>query len=364
MSYKFNLDHTLAIANIHDMITIDIKPETRCVIKDGDVEVQGYLTFRGSYLTSELNEALFEGQMPLDITLPYVGGAPDVQPEVISFDYRVDNKEALTLNLEVVLNGYTADETDELVIDARIDPVYEEVVIEPFNFDVSTATPYEADINEESCSLSEATVVTEEERCEEVAKALTPTAKEEGLEAPVHIDAIPYSPLVAMQEQDLTIEETQPEELPLEVVEEERPIVEEASERVAPKITDSAAALMEELFAMKRGIPFKEQEEIREVTTTQEDIPIATDEAIVLEVEAEEGVPEVVKPVAIADSVARQFADGETTIKMVYVGHENQTLGGVLERYEATLDDVWNLEALADGVAVGDCIMLRYEQTI
>jgi len=353
MSYKFNLDHTLVIANIHDMITIDIKPETRCVIKDGDVEVQGYLTFRGSYLTSELNEALFEGQMPLDITLPYVGGAPDVQPEVISFDYRVDNKESLTLNLEVVLNGYTADETDELVIDARVGPVYEEAVIEPFNFDVATAAPYETDINEESCSLSEATVATEADRCEEVEEVLTPIEKEEGSSMPADSDAIAYSPLVAMREQDVEIEE----------VEEVIPVVKEQTERVAPKITDSAAALMEELFAMKRGIPFKAQEQTREAVATEVEIPVVTDKAVLLEAETEESMPEVAKRVTIADSVARQFADGETTIKMVYVGNERETLGGVLERYEATLDDVWNLEALADGVAVGDCIMLRYEQT-
>jgi hypothetical protein len=74
--------------------------------------------------------------------------------------------------------------------------------------------------------------------------------------------------------------------------------------------------------------------------------------------------PENEAPVAEFDSIARQFADGETTIKMVYVDHESETLGGVLERHEATLDDVWNLSELAEGIDVGDCVMLRYEKTI
>ena len=137
---------------------------------------------------------------------------------------------------------------------------------------------------------------------------------------------------------------------------------EEEIERAAPKITESAAALMEELFAMKRGMAFKEKTELREEVVTEEEIP-STDIAILETVETEAvAVSEVAEPVLVADSVARQFADGETTIKMVYIDHEEETLGGVLDRYEATLDDVWNLDELAGGVTVGDCVMLRYEK--
>jgi len=385
MSYKFNLDHTLAIADIHDMITIDIKPETRCVVAGEEVEVQGYLTFRGSYLTPELAEELFEGSIPVDITLPYLGGAPDVQPEVVSFDYRVENKESLTLSLEVSLKGYHVNEPRENVMDAWVDPVveepvYEEAVIEPFVFDTTTLSDYDTDASYEGIlPLTENVLDEEEDTRVEVAV--------EELERPIdeEVDTIPYSPLVETREQIVEIEEIHfeselvdvPETATVEVspsvveieeavkplVEEElTPVVEEVEERSAPKITDSAAALMEELFAMKRGTAFKEKMGLRE------EVP-AEAEVLSAEVEAEEDIsedyePENCEPVVAADSVARQFADGEMTIKMVYVDDDLETLGGVLERYEATLDDVWNLEELADGVDVGDCVMLRYEKIV
>ena len=365
MSYKFNLDHTLAIADIHDMITIDIKPETRCMVAGGDVQVHGYLTFRGSYLTPELGEAPFEGSIPVDITLPYLGGAPDVQPEVVSFDYRIASKESLTLSLEVSLNGYHVKEERDKVMDAWVDPVveepvYEEAVIEPFEFDMVEP------IND----LTEDEPVVEVEIREEVVVERL----EEPIEEEVHeVHEVPYSPLVEIQERVVEATEIQFEansalaedpEPVVEVVvepqvkEEVIPVVEEIAKRAAPKMTDSAAALMEELFAMKRGTAFKEKAKLLEETTNEEEVLSAA-----VEEDEVDGAFEV-GSVGVAQTVARQFADGETTIKMVYVDHESQTLGGVLERYEATLDDVWNLAELGDGVSVGDCVLLRYEKTI
>jgi len=425
MSYKFNLDHTLAIADIYDMITIDIKPETRCTVTDGDVEVHGYLTFRGSYLTPALDESLFEGRIPLDITLPYLGGAPDVKPEVISFDYRVENKESLTLNLEIALDGYNINKTREEAMDAWVDPivewpVYEEAVIEPFDFAPTVPIEESAYLTSNFQPCEEEVLVEDEHIREEVAPEVVEIPVEAVIEE--EIDDIPYSPLVEVPERAVEIEEVQFEDLapvvvaeesverlieeespaeenhlvedsllteenrlieddplieenhlveviPLtEEVEEIIPVVEAVEERAAPKMTDSAAALMAELFAMKRGTAFKEKEEVREAVEIEVEVPSVESEAPVVIVEEEvvdvDDVVDVVEPVIVVETVARQFADGETTIKMVYVGCEEDTLGGVLERYEATLDDVWNLEELADGVSVGDCVMLRYETTV
>ena len=363
MSYKFNLDHTLAIADIHDMITIDIKPETRCSVSGGDVAIHGYLTFRGSYLTPDLGEAPFEGNIPLDITLPYLGGAPDVHPEIISFDYRVANKESLTLNLEVALNGYYVNEPSEKVMDAWVDPVveeptYEEAVIEPFDFSVTAPIEAVVPSSVDLPPTTETVLATTEDRRLEVV--------EEELELPVEavedeVETIPYSPLVEVENRAVEIEDIQFEasvpEIAVEeaVMEEVVPVVEVPETRVTPKVSDSAAALMEELFAMKRGTAFKEKEAV------QEEVVIEIEDLS----EVEEVEVEIVeRPLVTADSIAGQFADGETTIKMVYVGHESETLGGVLERYTATLDDVWNLSELDAGVEVGDCVMLRYEKSI
>ncbi|MCL1990641.1 MAG: hypothetical protein FWG67_07115 [Defluviitaleaceae bacterium] len=576
MSYKFNLDHTLEIADVHDMITIDIKPETRCLVTGSDIEIHGYLAFRGSYLTPDLGEAPFDGSVPLDITLPYLGGEPDVKPEVISFDYRVINKESLTLNLEVELKGYQEANNREAIMDAWMDPVveepvYEEVVIEPFDF--VTSSSHEAEqVFEKAChareeALTESEIhmevieadhaifvetvedevlevrqeafvdvaeleVSEEERevfvdrveaeaveeqqeafvdvvelevleeerevsvdhveaeaCEEQQEAFVDVvelevleeerevsvdrveaeaveeqqeafvdvvelevseeerevsvdrveaeAVEEQQEAFVDVvelevleeepevsvdrvetevfEEIPYSPLIAIEERMVDIESLafEPvealeaaEEPVVEVEAVSPPVAEVVHERRSPHLSESAAALMDELFAMKRGTAFKEKEKQRmrhEVTTVEkvaeptpmkavlkpisvkdvEPVSVKEVEVIPIEMEmenieseevmAKEEVAPIEKevesiekrpPVIHMDSVAQQFADGETTIKMIYVKEETVTLGGILERYTATLDDVWNLSALANGVSVGDCVMLRYEKTL
>ena len=393
MSYKFNLDHTLAIADIHDMITIDIKPETRCSVTGGDIEIHGYLTFRGSYLTPDLEEAPFEGSVPLDITLPYLGGAPDVKPEIVSFDYDVENKKTLTLNLEVSLRGYN-DYDRDAVMDAWIDPVveepvYEEAIIEPFDFDTTPPietiiVPKEAQLtHREDTSISTKEVPSDES----VMQTEIPHRKVEEMpvhgfeEVPVHelkqevAEEIPYSPLIDIEESRVEIEEVVFEPAPVEEAEEVRDSVEvvetvetlpmddedevvepEVVERSTPKLSASAAALMDELFSMKRGSAFKEAE----VVPSDEVILDATE----IDDQSAEVVVEVDEKAAArtSDTIAHQFADGETTIKMVYVEDED-TLGGVLDRYTATLDDVWNLTELADGLTVGDCVMLRYEKT-
>ena len=366
MSYKFDLNHTLAIADIHDMITIDIKPETRCAVAGGDVEIHGYLTFRGSYLTSELGEAPFEGSVPLDITLPYLGGAPDIKPEVVSFDYRVDNKKSLTLNLEVALAGY-GESTRDTVMDAWIDPivdepVYEQAVIEPFDL-ATTHTLEDTPPSEEDESRHDDEIILTEQILE-IEPATSRVNFEEthqdeaslDVAVEIHEEEIPYSPLVEIKEPEIT---TRIDSIVAPIV--ESPVDEViATEKELPRMSESASALMDELFALKRGTAFKEQmhQEVEpEVEVIEQAVrEIEETEAVVVETEF--------ATLEMSDSVARQFADGNTTIKMIYVEDEMDTLGGVLERFEATLDDVWNLEALADGVSVGDCVMLRYEKTI
>ena len=456
MSYKFNLDHTLAIGDIHDMITIDIKPQTRCTVTGGDIEIHGFLTFNGTYLTSELEEAPFEGSVPLDITLPYVGGAPDVKPEIVSFDYRVDNKKALTLTLDVALSGYGEKSRVPEVMDAWIDPiveepVYEEAVIAPFS---ETQVPV-SEVHVEAAEIAPfptfdglAPVATvEEEVCEVPVEEVPPVLSgvneqlvetlppmEENVWATVN-EEIPYSPLVDLVDPvgggvpvvdaaridpiEFVLEEplvtSEPaviapsvEAVALPVADVPAPVVEIVKETVAPeevpvvgdecleepdlildtfeapqtpipepvheiaptpevRLSTSAAALMDELFAMKRGTAFKEKQVVP--ARNEPDVIVPESVAVVVDEVVETPVAPEVEPAPVVlvndggDSVARQFADGNTVIKMVYVANESQTLGGLLEAHGASLDDVWNLEALADGVTVGDCVMLRYEKS-
>ena len=488
MSYKFDLDHTLAIADIHDMITIDIKPETWCSVREGDIEIQGYLSFRGSYLTPDFGEAPFEGSLPLDITLPYLGGSPNVQPEVVAFDYRVENEESLTLHLEVALSGYAIEEPQERGtmnpwLDSSVsdhheeapyehvetndrthpdevhnhdensreeamnpwhqpvvnDSVYEEAVIEPFDFATTASTEVKAaseqdfqprieevvveeeevyeeiavaveeeifeevevavseevrevvveveeEISDEEAVVEveeiyeEETVVVEEELREEVAvveeEVVVEAEEELREEVAVVEEEIPYSPLIETHDHSAFAMENPLEDQMVEVeshvMEDVIPRLEEVSERITPKVTASAAALMDELFALKREKAFVIEEEVPSAVVVEEECEREVETSAIEELEDEveevleheDEESEVDEAEVFVSSIARQFADGETTIKMVYVGHETQTLGGVLERHEATLDDVWNLSELANGVEVGDCVMLRYEKSI
>ena len=105
MSYKFTLDHRLAFDNVHDMITIDMRPVTQCTVLKDTIQMTGHFGFEGTYLTTDLEEAPFAGTIPIDITLPYFGGATDIRVEMATFDYHVINKESLTL-LFFLLSGY------------------------------------------------------------------------------------------------------------------------------------------------------------------------------------------------------------------------------------------------------------------
>ena len=413
MSYKFTLDHTLEIENIQDMITIDIKPDTRCLVAGSDVEIHGYLTFDGSYLTDELGEERFAGTIPLDITLPYLGGAPDVRPEVASFDYKVTSGTSLTLSLEILLKGYqtgnvTLDGQSE-VMDAWVDPVaiepiIEEAVIEPFDVTLSTSDSVATPINAWALASDEPKVEVavsdkKQQVKEEAKKSVSSVAIQEGS---AEEEAIPYSPLVAVDVETVELEPSAAKEQPIEVADHtpkppsEATFIPTVKKRSESKLMTSAAALMDELFAMKRGIAFKEQVKMP-VTTPPKAVSIQVigaepsvvqshqaEPSVVQSIQAEPSVvqssqaePSVAQshqaeppavqgtdPVVSVDSVARQFADGESTIKMVYVRHESETLGGLLERYSVTLDDVWNLPDLADGVGVGDCVMIKYEQSV
>ena len=374
MSYKFNLDHTLTIGDIHDMITIDIKPETRCTITGGDIEIHGYLTFQGSYLTPDLEQAPFEGSVPLDITLPYLGGAPDVYPEVVTFDYQVANKESLTLNLEMALRGYPAFKEEEKVMDAWLDDtaseiVYEEAVIEPFDFATTGLQEAHVPMTDDFPHIDEHVMSCPDHNFGDVVvdERTTPVREEEKASE----EQIPYSPLVDIKDEKTVeienipfgeikdVEKSDEPAINTQPVEQKSRILPEKPVRKDAPLTESAAALMDELFAMKRGTAFKEKEAPA--------MMVESDSVDELTSGHDEGaeVVDVNEPFdQVSDSVARQFSDGNVVIKMVYVADEAHTLGSVLTQHDATLDDVWNLENLADGLTVGDCVMLRYEKNM
>lgn len=387
MSYKFNIDHSIPISDLHDMISIDIYPETRSIINGPNIEIHGYLTFVGSYLTNTLGEAGFEGSMPIDITLPYRGGSAEISPEISAFDYSINENDSLFLGLEINLSGYEYSEERPSVMDALIEP-YEEIEEEYIEeFEEFSEYPQ---INEES--LQQPSYYEDfdlpqeylENQCDdnphdeieenhselidedieiisdnkdnqfEIEEVLTTIAEltleemeiEDDIplyESELSMSDIPYSPLVASNQNinnveftsfyDDNVEFYQPTEIG----------------RDEKNYSDGISGLMDELFDMKKEVArkkaFRKQQE--------EELRIEEEEKFVC--------PRPKQP--YISNLARHFDEKNTTIKMVYVEKESDTLGQVLERYTSKMDDVWNLNTISDGVKVGDCVMLKYEKT-
>jgi len=321
MSYKFILDHKLELENIHDMITIDMKPVTQCAVLKDTIQITGHFGFKGTFLTVELEEDPFEGAIPIDITLPYFGGATDVRLEMVTFDYQVVNKESLTLKFEMIIIGY---EAQPQVLDAI----------------VTNHQTYEEEVTIEEIPYSPLIPVTPDKMREE--KTDKVNATEDRSE-----DALVQEALgVTAEEPDI-----QPEEVPIVDYQSkfiETPVV---SDEDFYKRTPEPIPVPEE-------IPVIPAEEVPEIRVDPQEEQVEFFEEI-----EEEMVEQPEQIASYVDSVARQFADGQTTVKMVYIRLESELLGEVLERNAATIDDVWNLSKLDDVVHAGDCVMIKYDKS-
>ena len=70
MSYSFNWDCTLPIENIHDIVSINIVPETKAYNEGDYLSIRGHILIEGEYVSSVGNQSDFSESIPLDITLP------------------------------------------------------------------------------------------------------------------------------------------------------------------------------------------------------------------------------------------------------------------------------------------------------
>ena len=260
MSYKFTLDHTLDIKDIHDIISIDIVPNTIVNLEADYVNINGDVKINGTCLTFYLEEQEFDELIPMDITLPKNSDFAEIKAEIVNFDYTVVNRKSLTLKLEIILNGY----------------IFEEKTLREETDSSKTKEVLDAEV-------------------EEVMDAKIEELRDESN----------FENESAMLEESVSVE----------IVEE--PIME-----------------------------------------------VEHDLSEVMHVDGTEEVVNVIDEDDVYDSVAGQFADGECVIKMIYVRDESETLQGILDKYEISQDNVWNLTSFAGGVAVGDCVMIKYAKPI
>ena len=353
MNETFDLTHTIEIADIHDMITVNIQPMTNCERTPDAVQINGHLDLRGTYLTEDLGEAPFETTIPVDLTLPLRVGGEEVEIDIRSFDYTVCNKESLTVKIDAALLGY--DNTAPLV---SVVPTIEEATFAASPLDVALDdVANDATLQTKAAALDVSHV--QEKTAEPVAIVKPPKVEPtpmtyysppvpimRDVKLPIdHHDQTPRAD-AAPQETALKTPEDFPT-TPSEVITPNRPTVTEtvlSTPDVAPALEvrpdPITAEPVETLFEARK----------EEMTTAPTEEAITPTEEVV---EMTPGQPSIV------NEIARQFSDGRATIKMVYVSSESETLNDILSRFEATLEDVWNLSRFENGIAVGDCVMIR-----
>ncbi len=115
MSYSFNWDCTLPIENIHDIVSINIVPETKAYNEGDYLSIRGHILIEGEYVSSVGNQSDFSESIPLDITLPNTGRHGDIKVDVTNFDYEIEDDEKLCLELNLNIVGYDLDSIPSLV---------------------------------------------------------------------------------------------------------------------------------------------------------------------------------------------------------------------------------------------------------
>ena len=62
------------------------------------------------------------------------------------------------------------------------------------------------------------------------------------------------------------------------------------------------------------------------------------------------------------DSIASQFSDGESIIKIVFVQEEETTIDDICTKYNVTQDHIYNCANVQSPLCPGDHVMINYGQ--
>ncbi|MCL1949230.1 MAG: hypothetical protein FWF59_05820 [Turicibacter sp.] len=106
MSYSFSWDCTLPISNIHDIVSINIEPETKNYNEGNYLSLRGKIAVKGTYVTNDRSTHPFSEDIPLDIILPNNGKSQNIRPELESYECEVKNGKELFLKVNLILQGY------------------------------------------------------------------------------------------------------------------------------------------------------------------------------------------------------------------------------------------------------------------
>ena len=162
------------------------------------------------------------------------------------------------------------------------------------------------------------------------------------------------------------VEEVKVEEVVEPVVEK---VVEEVKvENVEPVVEEVVEEVKVEKVHHKPvpEIPVVHQSVIEEETTAEtepQQTETGYDEAELVEVaeKIEELTPAA--PVSVVkneDSIANQFSDGESVLKVIFVQEEETTITNICTKYGVSEKEIYNKEELATPLRCGDRVMINY----
>lgn len=410
MSYSFNWDCTLPINNIADIVSLNIVPNTKAHDEGDYLSLRGDVSIDGEYLTTEGTQKTFSEHIPLDITLPNSGKKGDINADITNFDYDVKGDNSLALSLNLTLEGYDLGDVVKLVdedhheedsqtqapvmfnkgAEVAKSEVCEVVELEPAVGEVNEIEVVEDDsdyidfdevvfdhqpmheaidpmlaeerkealtdkikkvIEKQTATVSDSTVKNVVEPTKETeVTVVEPVVGEEVKVEKEHHKAVPEIPVV---HQEVEVEETE-EVLPF-------PIKKENAAEVTVK-PQQKSEIFDMLYSLEGEHPIT-NDSVEDVVETVVEAPQPVEEAELLEVaeKMEELAPNTsVSVVSNEDSIANQFSDGESILKIIFVQEEETTITNICTKYGVSEKEIYNKDELATPLRCGDRVMINY----
>ena len=280
----------------------------------------------------------------------------DHKEDAVDPSLATERKEVLTDKIKQFLNKQPVP-VEESVVESVVEEVVEPVVEKQVN-ETKKSEPFLEKVVEKAKEIVPEVIV------EKVTNDVTPTEiveeaapiVEEVVEKVVEkVKPKPVAPIPTVtkvqkvEEQPVTpvVEEEDEEILPFPLKTE--PVVEEVP--VETKKSD----IFEMLYSLEETEPVVEEVPMVEETLVSQPEVIVEDEVV------EE--PEVIAPISTysgEDSIANQFLDGESILKIIFVQEEETTITNICTKYNVPEKAIYNLEQLNSPLHCGDRVMINY----
>ncbi len=101
-------------------------------------------------------------------------------------------------------------------------------------------------------------------------------------------------------------------------------------------------------------------EEIEPTVVVENEQVVQPQSVVSEEVEATTGQNQVISTYSSDDSIANQFLDGESILKIIFVQEEETTISNICTKYDVPEKAIYNLEGVNSPLHCGDRVMINY----